>query len=283
MKPVTCPVSSCTDGPFKTVKSMASHWNHKKRGHVEQYGPLTSDQRAAAKHQEDRAKEGATAPVATVFAPRCSSSTTDTNGKEEAVPVRVFSSSSSSSSSVTPNSNPAAALVSIPEEYFTSCRVTPDRELSVYDAIAKFLGVELNYARPVLAKFRSSNPGLLLRNYKFPGERQRETPVAPVHVIHRILCLLPGRRSDALRAAASETHTRAVAGDLDLELAIRQRRAQISPEFEQLLMQGIQRSKDANADMQRRIEAQAEAIEAQAESIEAQADDNARLRIQVHN
>ena len=156
----------------------------------------------------------------------------------------------------------SAAFVSIPDEYFTSCRVTPELELSVYDVIAKWKECSVNdagsYFRTLLHKFDefrgSCESSELLRNYKFPGRGQRETPVAHAHVIHRILCLLPGDRSDTLRIAASEAHIRVIAGDLDLESILHARREEMSVDLQELLMTGLKRTKDATVDMQRRMD-----------------------------
>ena len=151
-----------------------------------------------------------------------------------------------------PAPNPAAELVGLPGDCFDGCRITPDNHISVYDAISNFLGCSVKEATKKFSRLTEGDENLI-RGFSYFGflradgkQIGRPTPVAPANVIHKILVQLPVcPRVNALRSAAIETHIRALAGDIDLVKAIRARRAQITPEVEELLMTGLKRSREA--------------------------------------
>jgi hypothetical protein len=162
--------------------------------------------------------------------------------------------------------NPVAALVAMPSDFFG--RVTPDGLISIYDAI--------QYSRPNcnprdvfrhldLEKFLSRRSIDAISKFSFRdalgrvrwtrdsnGERVMETvPVAPFNVVKRILMEVGGEFGNALKSAANEVHTRVLAGDVDLERFVAQRRAEIPPDVADVVMAGLKRSKEALDDSER--------------------------------
>ena len=81
----------------------------------------------------------------------------------------------------------------------------------------------------------------------------KKTRVCRFSVLLRILAMLHGTQSNALRAIMAEITTRVMAGDVDLLHAIQQRRAEIPPELEQLLMGGLKRSRGAQDALQSQL------------------------------
>ena len=66
----------------------------------------------------------------------------------------------------------------------------------------------------------------LCKNWKFPDERQRPTPVADARGIVQIIMLLPCRAAAPVRAKASDVLVRYLGGDPSLVPEIAQNRAQ---------------------------------------------------------
>jgi len=81
----------------------------------------------------------------------------------------------------------------------------------------------------------------------------KKTRACRFSVLLRILTMLPGTQSSALTAIMAEITTRVMAGDVDLLHAIQQRRAEIPPELEQLLMGGLKRSRGAQDALQSQL------------------------------
>jgi hypothetical protein len=69
-----------------------------------------------------------------------------------------------------------------------------------------------------LSRLTESSPavGTYCTNWKFPGERQRETPVADARGIVEFSMLLPGRSAADFRKQAASVMVRYLGGDLSL-------------------------------------------------------------------
>jgi hypothetical protein len=156
--------------------------------------------------------------------------------------------------------NPVQALplMNITEEVLlnSNCRVTPDGRFSLYDALARRDGTNTHVARCRFSRwFEAENQpsvsdGSLetacadVTKHVFPSEA-RETPVAPFHVIMRLLAVIPGPGVASVRAQQADLTTRAMAGDVDLELAINERRSALPAAAQEVMMTGLASSSEA--------------------------------------
>ena len=77
-----------------------------------------------------------------------------------------------------------------------------------------------------------------LRYFKFPGQGQRLTPVAPVPVLVEIAWLLPGKQAAEFRRQGARTLCRALGGDLSLVEEIKARHAEVANTHEQAAFLG---------------------------------------------
>ena len=135
---------------------------------------------------------------------------------------------------------------------------TADGWIGINKAIAAFIpGCNINDAGE---KFRNlGNSGkspefsILKEFIQKKSFGHKKTRVCRFSVLLRILAMLPGAQSNALRAIMAEITTRVMAGDVDLLHAIQQRRAEIPPELEQLLMGGLKRSRGAQDALQSQL------------------------------
>ena len=119
---------------------------------------------------------------------------------------------------------------------FTNCRLTPNREMSIYDAIAKFFGCNDKRAREkfnlFLKKLEAEKIGFSYYQFMRADGKQkgRKTPVAVFSVILEILSQLPGEDSKVLRREQARITTRVAAGDASIIDVIAQRAANIDPD-----------------------------------------------------
>ena len=154
------------------------------------------------------------------------------------------------------------SLMNLTEKDFEGCRITANNEFSVIDAIMKFRGVDSKQAKKVFYKISSGHQKETTANFitrhQFPGERQRPTPVCKFKDLLLLLSQLSGPEAKALRAQQSEIATRAVAGDLDLERALPQRRAELSSEMQDVVMEGLPSSEPTDELRRRDLEKQYE-------------------------
>jgi hypothetical protein len=142
------------------------------------------------------------------------------------------------------------------------CRVTPDGRLSVYDAFAHRDGSSTRNAAKRFKRFvetatltfgaapifgtgaNSVNEGPKpFQTFRFGSEPP--TPVAYFHEIMQLFALIPGPGAAAYRAQQAELSTRAMAGDLDLERAVHDRRAALPASAQQVMLAGLESSEDA--------------------------------------
>ena len=154
------------------------------------------------------------------------------------------------------------SLMNLTEKDFEGCRITANNEFSVIDAIAKFRGVDSKHAQKIFTRFFSDDQTVdtsnFIKKWKFPGQGQRPTPVCKFKDLLLILSQLPGPEAKALRAQQSEIATRAVAGDVDLERALPQRRAELSSEMQDVVMEGLPSSEPTDKLRRRDLEKQYE-------------------------
>jgi hypothetical protein len=150
----------------------------------------------------------------------------------------------------------AVRLMTITEEDLlnSKCRVTPDGRFSIFDAIARRDGTSTHAAKDRYGRWNKdlglvSNPNpetacAEVTKYVFPSE-PKETPVAPFYVIIRLLAVIPGPGVASVRAQQAELTTRAMAGDIDLENAINERRSALPAAAQEVMMNGLESSNDA--------------------------------------
>jgi hypothetical protein len=130
-------------------------------------------------------------------------------------------------------------LMNLTPEYFNDIRITPNGMFSVYDAIVKFK-VGCNPRDVFNEVVGKSNNLRDIIKYKFNGRGQRETPVAPFNQLLQILSQLPGEQAKMLRKEQAEITTRVIAGDEDLEEAVRDQRVKVSKQDRDVLMSGLE-------------------------------------------
>ena len=94
---------------------------------------------------------------------------------------------------------------------------TPAR-VSVVDTIAVSTGKNANHSAEAMRdlgnRYPEVNGGIV--HLKFPGERQRNTPVADARGIVEVIMLLPGAQAARIRRQAAELLVRYLGGDLSL-------------------------------------------------------------------
>lgn len=102
------------------------------------------------------------------------------------------------------------------EDFNGEVRFTSDGRIAVYDGIAFATGHK--NPRDVWSDLGETYPEVVAQcdNFQFPGQGQRETPVATLQVFLEILTVLPGRLAAAVRTEAVRTLVRAMNGDVSL-------------------------------------------------------------------
>ena len=138
------------------------------------------------------------------------------------------------------------------EDLEKACRMTPEGLFSVYDALTMRDGCTNHDSSKryvawttTQAVSETSRPEIRpVSKHQFPGSPQ-PTPVAPFHDVLRLLAIIPGPGLMRVRGQQAELSTRALAGDLDLERAIQDRRAALPAAAQEVLMVGLQSSGDA--------------------------------------
>lgn len=135
-------------------------------------------------------------------------------------------------------------LMNLTPDDFKDIRITPDGLFSVYDAIAKFKGCNLRNACQFFKNLEVFKNVEHFQKHKFEGRGQRETPVASFNQLLQILSQLPGEQAKVLRREQAEISTRAIAGDEDLEEAVREQRNKVSDSDREVLMNGLESSSD---------------------------------------
>lgn len=100
----------------------------------------------------------------------------------------------------------------------TKIRMTDEGKLAVIDMISETTGYNNDYSGKILRRIKSDSEAVRtsLSEHKFPGERQRPTPVADRETVINILQLLPGIAGDKFRAAVAKL----VLGFLDADINI---------------------------------------------------------------
>ena len=111
-----------------------------------------------------------------------------------------------------------AELLGKSEEELQRIRQTPDCKTSLIDTVATLSGLDAHYAAKALRDVTAQFPavGSKISLWKFPGERQRDTPVADLATVYEILMVLPGRNAARIRSQAARLMVRYLGGDLTL-------------------------------------------------------------------
>ena len=131
---------------------------------------------------------------------------------------------------------------------FLECRWTPDRQISLIDGVAEAFGCSKKEAHQKVTRYTDEKSSILkLRYFKFPGARQRYTPVVHFHEFMEICSQLPGARAKAMRKEQAQIVTRALAGDDDLVRAILAQKDRLSVKLRAMLMKGLLSSEDTKA------------------------------------
>jgi hypothetical protein len=81
------------------------------------------------------------------------------------------------------------------------------------------------------------------QTFEFGSEQP--TPVAYFHEIMELFALIPGPGAATYRAQQAQLSTRAMAGDLDLERAVHDRRAALPASAQEVMLAGLESSEDA--------------------------------------
>jgi hypothetical protein len=143
------------------------------------------------------------------------------------------------------------SLFNLTMKDFEGCRITPDSRISVHDAIAKFCSCTKTDAKKKfhhLSELKDTERVRLtgpLTKYKFPGQGYQITPVCTFSQLLGILSCLPGKNAKLLRREQAEVASRSVAGDRDMEDAVRGQRQNVEPEMQAMAMGDLPRSDTA--------------------------------------
>ena len=96
---------------------------------------------------------------------------------------------------------------------------TPPR-VSVIDLISVIDDTDNNQASKIFARLKNQYPEIAVQtiwgNWKFPGARQKDTPVTDARGVVTIINLLSGRRAAQFRAASADVIVRYLGGDTSL-------------------------------------------------------------------
>jgi len=162
--------------------------------------------------------------------------------------------------------NPVAAmsLMKVSEEDLKGvCRVTLEGRISVYDALAHRDGSSTRHAAkrfkrfvetasptfyaaaPIFGTGTNSVHGIPKPLQTFSFGSEQPTPVAYFHEIMELFALIPGPGAATYRAQQAQLSTRAMAGDLDLERAVHDRRAALPASAQEVMLAGLESSEDA--------------------------------------
>ena len=87
--------------------------------------------------------------------------------------------------------------------------------VSVFDTFQVLLGIQQTCCTIIFQRLCREHEAVLTlcKNWKFPGERQRPTPVADARGIVQIIMLLPCRAAAPVRAKAADVLVRYLGGD----------------------------------------------------------------------
>ena len=87
--------------------------------------------------------------------------------------------------------------------------------VSVYDVIGAITGMSPTVCSHTLARLQVTYPevGSNRSNFKFPGQGQRETPVADARQISALIMLLPGKAAAEFRTKCADVVVRYMGGD----------------------------------------------------------------------
>ena len=132
-------------------------------------------------------------------------------------------------------------LMNLTMNDFKDCRITPDNKIAVYDAIVKFKGCTDVVSRNIFSRIHEVSK-ILLHEFQFKrsdGRKGRAVPVATFQELLDILSQIPGKEAKILRRDQANISTRAIAGDEDLEEAVRNRRQVVSDEEKNIYMNGL--------------------------------------------
>jgi hypothetical protein len=90
--------------------------------------------------------------------------------------------------------------------------------VSVIDTVALITGHTPTVCSHTLRRVKEAYPavGLEWSNFKFPGQRQRDTPVADARGIVELIMVLPGRAAGHVRKSAADVMVRYLGGDPSL-------------------------------------------------------------------
>ena len=137
------------------------------------------------------------------------------------------------------------------EQFEEDCRITPDKKISVYDAIVKFKKLcgkkcEINTAIKIFERLENNRMTNChsMDLYQFPksnGRKGQSIPVCTFSELLPILSQLPGEEAKILIREQAEITTRAIAGDRYLKEFVEGREKTVSEEVKDVLMQGLER------------------------------------------
>lgn len=104
----------------------------------------------------------------------------------------------------------------LPEFSGKTIRVTPDKKISVFDVISVYSGVK--HSKTTWSHVQKTHTSMVQNVYhwKFPGARQRETPVMDLKGILQLVMILPGKRAATTREKFANVLVRYIGGDLTL-------------------------------------------------------------------
>ena len=132
-------------------------------------------------------------------------------------------------------------LMNLTPEDFKDIRSTPDGLFCVYDAIFKFKKCSVKDARTYFSRTTICSSTKTHKFIKSNGCIGQPIPVAPFNQLLQILSQLPGEQAKMLRKEQAEITTRVIAGDEDIEEAVRDQRVKVSEQDRDVLMSGLER------------------------------------------
>lgn len=168
-----------------------------------------------------------------------------------------------------------------PSEILRKIRFDPlTKKGSVLDVIQLVTGCQQKNATRTFDSISEKFPDVLqkVKDFKFPGQGQRPTPVAYLKDLIEIAWLCPGRSAKEFRRTGAVTLCRALGGDLSLVDEIRARHGDVSADEQEALLAGTGvTAAEANgqalaATDQRKVLADIEMTQAQAAKLRAEAE-----------
>ena len=178
-----------------------------------------------------------------------------------------------------PNANPVKELdvMNLTEAKLRAICKYIDGNMSIIDGVMWLCGCSRKRAtdiwnREIGPKITSPEISGVLKKLQFQnseGKISKPTPCTNFHIMLRIFSLCPGKNAKIVRANMAEITARSVAGDVDMEEAIKDRRQELSANTQEALLEGLSSSDKAKETRQKQREQEGSTLQDMTASIES--------------